>query len=518
MRITTLASIIGFVIAVICIADARRWNRQEQTLYRFFLLNGHLRLKGFVASITAANLSLGNFLIFIATWGYTLGTPGLLWFSLNLVLNVLGFRWYFPHFKKYIEDHANNGTIHDFLAVTYAHEDTNRDRRFIRFEASIVTVLGLLFAIVFELSLAVVLFGRGGLLENFATFSILVLLICILTGFGGFRSLVTSDICQSILLTAATLGLVVLVISRGGASLAPYIWKFNPHSLNIGWPNILSITVIGSGWMLVAMDQWQRTCASRSYDTSIKGVFTYLPIVWLFAVAYALWGLYDRVVLLPSLSPAMQILHSGGSNPLLDILLVPAGPAASILIKFIACGLIAAAVSTTNTFLTVCSHSITSDVLVAALANRSISTLNREENAGMVSIARGVIIGMGVLVVTAFLSLTHAGLLNDPLSFFFIAYSVQFALLAPMIMSRLPRERRPSSKAAIVSIFVALIASLGGGFSSWYKMGHGGSSFLWVMPADWLTLTPVVTLIVGLLPLLISMLFGKEKGARINAH
>ena len=76
----------------------------------------------------------------------------------NLVMNVVGFRLFFPRCKKYIESHDNNGTIHDFLATAYAAGTKSRSAAAIRLSASLVTVVGLLFAIVFELSLAVELF------------------------------------------------------------------------------------------------------------------------------------------------------------------------------------------------------------------------------------------------------------------------------------------------------------------------------------------------------------------------
>ena len=332
------------LLALICIVDARRWNRAgAMSLYRFFLLDGKLRLGGFVATMMAANLSIGNFLVFISSWGYLFGSVGIMWFLVNLVMNVIGFRLFFPAYKSYIEDHSNSGTIHDYLSGAFAKDDP-RMRSFIRMGASLVTVVGLLFAIVFELSLAVDLMTPASQIERIVLFSCLTFLICLFTAYGGFKTLITTDICQSAALTISTaliVGLMLMHISPNSKPLSHYLSASGSLGV-IGWPSILSILVIGTGWMLVAMDQWQRTCAARSYPTSLKGVYIYLGIVALFALAYGFWGVYDHNVVLASLSPEQVKHHSGDANPLLDLTFLASGTASSGAFALVLCGLIAA--------------------------------------------------------------------------------------------------------------------------------------------------------------------------------
>ena len=289
-------------------------------------------------------------------------------------------------------------------------------------------------------------------------FAVATLLICAFTAYGGFKTLITSDICQAtaIALTTATLFFLMLSSNPSGSAHLLSARLSGQDFLAIGWPNMVSITVIGSGWLLVAMDQWQRTCASRSYDTSKKGVSIYLGLISLFAIVYALWGMYDKSLLLPSLNATQKALHSGGSNPLADLLLLPHIGVGGMLSDFIACGLLAAAASTTNTFLTVSSHSITSDVVLVSLAKRSIHSLSEGENRAFVTIGRAISVGMGALIIACFAFLLTQGLLKDALSFFFIAYSVQFALLAPMVMTW-PAWKTPSATAALISISPAFL-------------------------------------------------------------
>jgi hypothetical protein len=132
-----VATVILLLIAAICFRDAYRWNQAPQTVYRFFLLSGHLNLGPFVSTIIAANLSLGNFIIFVSIWGYKYGIVGLVLFCINLLLNFVGFLLFLPAFKTYIESHLNNGTIHDFVAKAYDDDELGRGSAAIRFTASL---------------------------------------------------------------------------------------------------------------------------------------------------------------------------------------------------------------------------------------------------------------------------------------------------------------------------------------------------------------------------------------------
>jgi phage-related holin len=166
-------------------------------------------------------------------------------------------------------------------------------------------------------------------------------------------------------------------------------------------------------------------------------------------------------------------------------------------------GLVFAAVSTTNTFLNVLSHSLTSDVIVGLIARRDLHSFSPETDRFLVSLARSIIVSVVALLVVLYAVFTQTGLLRDPLSFFYIAYSIQFALLAPMAMSAVPRSWRAGAKSVILSLALGFIAALVVGFGSWLLLQGESQPVLYLMPGDWLTLAPVVTLIIGLVPLVI---------------
>ncbi len=501
---------LGAFVILICVIDASIWHRRagSQTLAGFFLLDGRLRLPGFVGTIVAANLSLGNFIVFICTWGYTFGFAGIVFFLCNLFLNVLGFVLFLPAFRSYIEDRMNNGTIHDYLAHAYGGDPHSRPASRIRLSASIVTVVCLSLAMVFELSLAVQLLHPADLTQTITLFVCLAALIAFFTAYGGFRTLITSDVANATILAIGLICLIGLIVKFSiAAHTAPLAISLTMQDVrNLGWPNIVSILLIGSGWMLVAMDQWQRSCASRSYRVTFRGMFIYFFILALFAITFATWGAFDHTVLPTLLGKQAQASLAGATNPLMDIAALPVSVGVEqFVVMFIVSGLIFAAVSTTNTFLNVCSHSLTTDVLVGSFAHKEMGELTEKQNRTYIRIGRTVILGLAVLIAVVFAFFVQTGLLKDPLSFFFITYSVQFALLAPMAISVLPARLRPSAPVALTSICIGFVIALAVGFGAWMLMQDGSTPSLGLAPSDWETLTPVVTVIIGFLPLLFAV-------------
>ncbi|HEX8527585.1 hypothetical protein [Allosphingosinicella sp.] len=472
------------------------------------MLDGKLQPKGFILTISAANLSLGNFIIFIAIWGYNFGATGLAVFLVNLLLNVVGFLLYLKVFRTYIEDRANSGTIHEYISTSYCRRGQERLCLIARLFASIVTVSGLALAILFELSLAVSLLQPRGILDSLYIFAGLAALIGLFTANGGFRTLFVSDGFNACLLGIGAVGLVILMWHYSHATgLAPYAEGVSFDGLRrIGLPAVISICVIGFGWMLVAMDQWQRACASRSYNTTWLGTSRYLIVVAAAAAVFATWGAFAANVL-PTALPDATL--SGGANPLADItLLAQSGSWGSVLALAAITGLVFAAVATTNTFLNVLSHSLTSDVLVGILARRGLHSFSPDTDRFLVSVARVLIVSVVALLIVLFAVFSNAGLMRDPLSFFFIAYSLQFALMGPMIVSAVPKGYRPGGWSVNASLVVGFLAAIFVGFGSWAHMQRQGADILGLPPVDWLTLAPVVTVFVGLLPLIIGGLMG----------
>jgi len=492
----------------LCLPKTRRVNRN---LYGFFLMEGRLKLPGFLAAILSANLSIGNFLIFIASWGYMFGWGGIFWFLVNLLLNTVAYIIFIPTFRSYIEDKNNSGTIHEYLSCSFANE--LEDKSFntkIRLVASATTILGLLFAIVFEIHLAATLLAPLLGVDTILFFTVLTIIICIYSGIGGFHTLVFTDVIQSLFMFIGTAAVIPILLSLGTKDQLFKSYPIEFNSLLIGWPSVLGICIIGSGWFLVAMDQWQRTCATRDSKRTKKGMIWYFISISVFAIIYGLMGMVDHASILPSLNPAIASLHTGSNNPLINYFIIAQNSSLisridQICYALTGIALLAAAMSTANTFLIVSGHSFISDLLLAVSKHTDIHSLTDKQNRIFVIIARSSIIGMGVFIIFTWVILNIFGLLKDPLSFFFIAYSIQFALLAPMVFSCLRNRFRIPARSVFNSIWLSVLISLVFGVWFWILSQQNIPSVLGLNPVDWLSLTPVIAFLVGILNLLIGI-------------
>ena len=264
------------------------------------------------------------------------------------------------------------------------------------------------------------------------------------------------------------------------------------------------------------MDNWQRTCATRDSGRTIKGTILYLIIISAFAIAYCLCGMFSKAVIEANLPAGLKDVYTKGANPLSDIFLLLQYPSHAPVIFFAiaAIALLAAAMSTANTFLIVSSHSFVSDLLLAVRKKTSIHDVSLDDSKLFIGLAQAIVVGMGAFVIGTWLILVLSGILRDPLSFFFIAYSLQFSLLAPLLFARRKLEYRPAAKAIYISILVGIITSIIAGSTFWSMLQpevqrliglNPDDRLLWFLPGEWMALTPVVTLLFGLIPLIPSV-------------
>ena len=500
---TTLFAVGLAVVSAICIVDGLLAGKTNKTPSDYFLQGGSLTILRFVGSILSTNLSLGNFLIFAASWCYAFGWSGLFWFIVNLIANAVAFYLCLPKFRAFIENKKNTGTVHEYLATSFCGEkgsDPNTPEfdaaKSIRQTASLATGICLLLALAFELHLAAQIAAPLLKASPVFLFCAFAFVIGIYASFGGYRSVLTTDAIQAICLvlgTAAAVALMMRIPSAPNALTTTY--PTSDFSLwSIGWTNIVGIVVVGSGWFLVGMDNWQRTCATRSYSRSAWGFGGYTMLVIVFGIIYGLWGMYDKAVILPSLTGAAEGLHSGGGNPISDFFLKIGSLSQfdSVLFAGVAVALVMAAMSTADTFLIVCAQTFAADVILVKNRRANWSSLTDEENESLVRTGRALVFLLTAAVIIVWIPLYLSGVLSDPISFFFIAYSVQYALLAPVLCSLLPKERRPLPSRVRSAILTGVVVALVVGFGAWIGMQRKASPLLGIEMSAWMALAPVV--------------------------
>lgn len=266
-----------------------------------------------------------------------------------------------------------------------------------------------------------------------------------------------------------------------------------------GWTGILSILGVTAGWYLVSMDTWQRACSSRDSRIASRGICYGTGIFLLGILAFTLIGAYDHLCLSHALTAQQESLFSGGWNPLTDFYLfidrLPTwGPS---LMGFIAVAFVMAGLSTSDTFLIVCGHSFVSDLLVGVGQHRSLGRLTGPQSRLFMGIARAVIVLMGVLVMLLFFLLRALGLLENPLALFYLAYSIQFALLAPVVAS--VWRRKPAPSVVLTALLVAVGVAVAWGFGFALAGKAGVQQFVGLSIDEWIYFAPLPPIAVGFL-------------------
>lgn len=510
----TIAITIAILVLILLI-EAFRGMKKSQTLPQFFLMDGGLRLGPFVGTLAATNFSLGNMIFLSLIWGYFYGLGGILWLWIGFVLAALVFVFCvrrFDAFSGYIEE-ENSGSVHEFLARRYSGDGQVAKPRLIRLAASLTTILCLLIALTLELFLAAAILSPLIGLDPVVVFIALTVLISLYSAIGGFYAVVLTDIVQGVMLVLALVALAVVFWQLGLPS-APSSELYATSFIDIlkapGAFGIFSILAVTLGWYLVTMDTWQRASASRSARVAVRGMVFGTGLLLVGILAFGLIGMYDQLVVLPNLTQALAGAHSGGFNPIADLyLLLDQMPELGrLLMAFVAVAFVMAGVSTADTFLIVSGHSLVSDLLVGLGRNESFASIPGRESVLFASVARSVVVFMGLFVLMMYAVMQWLGLLTNPLAIFYLAYSIQFALLAPVVGALL--RSRPRAEYALAALVAGIVSAVGWGFG-FALAGVQGVTTIWGHAIDeWVYLAPLPPMAVGFSILLVGWLWGRR--------
>lgn len=501
-----------WVIAAFFIAHAYFLQKKKTSIIDYFLAGGNLKLGSYAASLASTNLSLGNFIFVAAIWGYFYGFSALFWMFIGAILLATGFIVYAPHLKGFFENTKNTGTVHEYLAQKYSRDDSDPYKVRIRLFASVATIITLVFATALELHLGALIASGviGG--EPFLWFTALLACTATYTAFGGYRAVIFTDILQGGVLVLGSLVVVYLLFFHLNLSMPlnllteKYPTDAKSIFYNFEWHNIISFCVISFGWFLVTMDTWQRNSATRSIETSKVGIISGTIFLFIFMTIFALIGMYDFAFILPNFENSGNLEHSGGLNPINDLLTFSNSGTGfdQMLFGFLGISFVFAALSTADTFLNVCSYSFTGDIIVGIKGHKELGSLTEEEDKKFKAIGMRAVAVLGILVLLVWLATNYLGLLGDPLALFFIAYSTQFSLLAPVLFSIKKNVAHPI--VALSSIILGMISTLAiGGFSA-YMLNNEIPGALNLRADQWLALAPVIGVVAGVLPFIVSLI------------
>lgn len=489
-------------VCLICLWKVRKDSKLELTSRDFFLHGEELPFKGLVATLVSTNLSLGNMVFVCGMMGYFYGWSGVFWVVLTIVFLGIGFILFGNSFKDYIEEKGNYGTIHDYIS---RHHDTSSNSSFFtsKISAATTSILSLFVAIIIEIHIGTMV------ISHIFSISQTALVICVLFGIAlyavvsGFKTVVFTDILQFFCMLFAIIAAMVLFIKLPGSKTfteVGYNFSFVNMFSDTGFPTALGFIVLGFFWLISTPDTWQRNCASRSLNTTMKASIAGTFLMCIFVACFGIGGMLVKSNIEPIIPDFNTSSLSKGYFAFSDIFLVnynSMGIFINALLAFIGLGLLMAAVSTVDTFMVVIGHTLNVDLGFSLKNIKSFSEIEEYSlDKSLLFRGRVFIILSSFLLFAGWGIMHYYGLLSDPLSLFFVTYTIQFCLAIPVITARYSslQGRKTTSLVILFSAILTLVLGL-------YGMINLNSEELLfnITPSTWLAILPVIPLIVGIL-------------------
>ncbi|MBI3790364.1 MAG: hypothetical protein HY275_05750 [Gemmatimonadetes bacterium] len=303
-----LSSITILILLIVSIAffiGAVRHGRARDGLQGYFLDSGRLGRTQFVGSLVAANLSLGNMVFVCGVWGYAYGLQGVAWLALSMLMLTAGFVLIARRLKAYVENRENDGTLHEFIASPFQeHADA---AALVRMTSSIVTVITLVLVTALEVHLAAGILATlsNGAIQTATAFIGLMVAVALYCAYGGFRSVVYTDLWQATLCVLSVLGLIVALVASGLGWDELANLQRSAAFVSPSIADVTGLMFLCFAWLFVTMDQWQRACASRSLEITRSGTIAGGMILVAVVAAYGLLGALVRTFLEPHLPGAI---------------------------------------------------------------------------------------------------------------------------------------------------------------------------------------------------------------------
>ena len=490
--------LVGLIlVSLILISGIKRDLGKVKTNCDFFLHGEKLHLSGLVGTLVSTNLSLGNMIFVCGILGYFYGWSGVFWVVVTIIMLGIGFQAFGRHFKPYVETKGNFGSVHDFIATSHANADAVWQNK-IRNLSVWVSGISLFIAIILEAHLGTLFLANAFQLPQTVFLAYFLLLVVAYTAVAGFFTVVFTDLVQFGLMFVATVAGVILFVSMGpGTSFAEIGYETSVSSIvgGVGAPTAIGLVVLGFFWLLATPDTWQRNCASRNIDLTKKGTTIGVAALTVWVAVFAIGGMEVRSVVEPLIASNPD--YSKGYFPFSDVFLLDfasLGSFPSLIAAAFGVGLIMAAISTIDTFLVIIASGLNNDVMLGRENIRNFDAIPEEGNSPLIRRGRTIIVLVGFAVFAGWFVLDAIGALGDPLSLFFVTYTIQFSLAMPVVFACFGGTK--NAKGAYYSIGVSALVTIA--FGLWALVNYSSDiKIIGLGVVDLLALIPVVPVVVG---------------------
>lgn len=363
MPSTLTALLILFVTGLgfayyIFIAQKRKSSRVDE----FFVAGRNIGLPLFTQTTWGSSFAFGNS-IFYAIWlGYTIGLSAL-WIQALWAVGMICYALLLPRLIKFTE----NYTLHGFLGSLYGP--------WCRITASLVSVIGLLILLGFEVSFVAQYFAQVTNLQRLEWLVVLATATFIATfcSIGGFKANTVTDRITNFIALGAMLGLLVLMINKNGSQLAigfssSALWD---SATDFSSQNVIFLSGLAffALFNIVDMSNWQNVSAnSLNVDLSPASKEQRKRMRWAMFKAAGLF-LFAPVLTGTLLGYMLRVLKQGTedqpafmSKMVLDLLPVNSLFAAVIL-SLITFAFMASSLSGTDSWLLASTQTLSWDVI-----------------------------------------------------------------------------------------------------------------------------------------------------------
>lgn len=413
--------------------------QKSQNLGDYFFYDWSLDNRSVAATIFASGMSLATVVIALLDLGRVFGTA-VIWAPITYCFGWFTLVLAAPAIRRNTRSHD---TLHTFLGRSY-------DSRGLVLVSSWATTIGFVGTFATEILAGDVIFTSIGLGKYGATIGIAIfaLVTIIYSGVGGFRSVIRSDSIQTWLLLPSLLGICIFAVNFFLNSAETSFWSsdlLTTYTLPVSV--FVSLALINIAFPIADMSAWQRVRAADS-DASFQAggivAIAGFAITWTLLI---LLGAGMAPSIASGSSPFTELITNGGydsdiKNIVLGVIVFP--------------GLVAAMLSTADTFLNAAGHTYSLDIK---------KEQNRVSDGNQARATRDIII-MGVAGFLGALVFREIGF--SIVDMIFAVYGGTLALCTPIIFSLYIKKEGVErySQSALLAVILGFVISWGNGIYS----------------------------------------------------
>ncbi|MFA5180619.1 MAG: hypothetical protein WC405_04815 [Syntrophales bacterium] len=441
--------------------------------------------KEFSSATVATTISLATVILAYAELAGYMGT-WLFWTVITTAIGIFAMRMASPFiWRKLTEKGTWRPTLHEFLGTSY-------DSLVLKKGAALCTSFGFISALAVELTVG----SRflNSLVPVVPVWLALLVVAGIGVGYttiGGFRVVVVTDRIQmfAIWMSLAALGLLEIIGISLAGGVSFIIEKVPATMYNFSWREglyafLIGIAVINIPTFIADMSIWQRIAASNDEETVKRGLNRSV-ISALFS-----WGALATIACLL----VVLVSPKNGENQLITFIL-QMGTSHSVLVGLlllvVIIGLYAASLSTASTQLIAAGHTLHTDILRSSYDKEELAHSRKELNVSKLILTICAIVAIFIVEGLRALGFSIADLV-------FAVYGAQLGMV-PVVISALIFRKDILKKIGSFATFGVLVGFAAG----WGAAGYGKLS----ANGDLVFLSPVISLIISTVTLLIGLLF-----------